>query len=268
MDSTLLDVVMLPGKRVTRSSKTFSAEEVDDKSESANETSMLLGSCRSILLKVPTPIRMSKSTEMFNCMDLSKAIGVATSLHKKACVAFQAQANHQINDKVSFDCKWNPTDQTLSDCRKAVGIGITADELPLFGTHAVENFRASAALTNLICGTSLAQEKRPETNIVSKLVRVIPSTCFPEFRIGEYRVDLYVPEYRLIVEIDEHGHQDRKADHEIKRERDICQYLPGCAFYRFDPYSPNFDIDKVIRGVMHLIVNQVIAHHVVTYKAR
>ena len=34
-----------------------------------------------------------------------------------------------------------------------------------------------------------------------------------------YRIDLYFYEYKLAIEIDELGHNDRNADYETKRQR-------------------------------------------------
>ena len=39
--------------------------------------------------------------------------------------------------------------------------------------------------------------------------------------ILDYRIDLYFHDYKLAIEVDEKGHEDRKIDHGIKRQKAI-----------------------------------------------
>ena len=38
-----------------------------------------------------------------------------------------------------------------------------------------------------------------------------------QYSVGSYRVDLYFPDYNLVIECDEHGHKDRNPEKEKKR---------------------------------------------------
>ena len=40
-----------------------------------------------------------------------------------------------------------------------------------------------------------------------------------QYTVLGYRIDLYFYEYKLAIEIDELGHNDRNADYETKRQR-------------------------------------------------
>ena len=40
-----------------------------------------------------------------------------------------------------------------------------------------------------------------------------------------YKIDLYFHDYKIAVEIDENGHNDRNIDHEIKSQKVIKQKL-------------------------------------------
>ena len=42
-----------------------------------------------------------------------------------------------------------------------------------------------------------------------------------QYTVLGYRIDLYFYEYKLAIEIDELGHNDRNTDYEIKRQREI-----------------------------------------------
>ena len=49
-----------------------------------------------------------------------------------------------------------------------------------------------------------------------------------------YKSDLYFPDYKLTIEIDQNGHNTRNIDYEIKRQKAIDQEL-GCKFIRINP---------------------------------
>ena len=40
-----------------------------------------------------------------------------------------------------------------------------------------------------------------------------------------YKIDLYFHDYKLAVEVDEKGHEDRNIDHEIKRQKALEKHL-------------------------------------------
>ena len=46
-----------------------------------------------------------------------------------------------------------------------------------------------------------------------------------QYTVLGYRIDLYFYEYKLAIEIDELGHNDRNTDYEIKRQREIEKEL-------------------------------------------
>ena len=56
-----------------------------------------------------------------------------------------------------------------------------------------------------------------------------------------YRIDTYFPKYKLAIEVDEQGHNDRDIDYEIKRQKAIEKEL-GCEFIRINPAKENFNI--------------------------
>ena len=68
-----------------------------------------------------------------------------------------------------------------------------------------------------------------------------------------YRIDLYVPKYKLVIEVDELGHCTRITEDEIERQEKIEQRL-GCKFIRIDPSRENFNIiDDFCRIKEHMI---------------
>ena len=52
---------------------------------------------------------------------------------------------------------------------------------------------------------------------------------------------MYIPEYKLAIEVDKLGHCMRDLKSEIQRQKRIGEEL-GCKFIRIDPSRENFDI--------------------------
>ena len=63
---------------------------------------------------------------------------------------------------------------------------------------------------------------------------------FQNYVLG-YRIDMYIPEYKLAIEADELGHCTRDLKSEIEKQKRIEEEL-GCKFIRIDPSRENFDI--------------------------
>lgn len=76
----------------------------------------------------------------------------------------------------------------------------------------------------------------------------------PQRRIKMYRVDIFVPEYKLVIEIDENGHKDRNKKYENLREADIKKYT-GCKFIRCNPDEEDFNISQFIGKIAKYIMD-------------
>ena len=55
-----------------------------------------------------------------------------------------------------------------------------------------------------------------------------------QFSVLGYKIDFHFHDYKLAIEIEGHGHSDRKIDYEMRRRKAIEQEL-GCEFIRIDP---------------------------------
>ena len=62
-----------------------------------------------------------------------------------------------------------------------------------------------------------------------------------QYSVDNYRVDLYFPEYRLAIECDEFGHEDRDIGYEVTRQKYIENKL-DCIFIRYNPDAKDFKI--------------------------
>ena len=62
------------------------------------------------------------------------------------------------------------------------------------------------------------------------------------------RINLYFLEYKLAIEVDELGHNDRNIYYEIQRQRAIEEEL-GCVFVRINPDEENFNTLRAINKI-------------------
>jgi very-short-patch-repair endonuclease len=74
----------------------------------------------------------------------------------------------------------------------------------------------------------------------------------PQFRIGDYRIDLYLTSLKIAVECDERGHSDRDESKEVARQAYIENQL-GCRFLRFNPDAKDFCIYDTINELMRMV---------------
>ena len=59
-----------------------------------------------------------------------------------------------------------------------------------------------------------------------------------QFRVDKYRVDFYIPLYRIAIEYDEHDHRRYDREKETKRQKYIEEKL-GCRFIRLSDSKSN-----------------------------
>ena len=69
-----------------------------------------------------------------------------------------------------------------------------------------------------------------------------------------YRIDHYFHKYKLAIEVDELGYNDRSIDYEIQRQQALEKEL-SCVFIRINPDAVDFNIFKEINKI-HKHINQ------------
>ena len=69
-----------------------------------------------------------------------------------------------------------------------------------------------------------------------------------QYTVIGYRIDLYFHEYKLAIEVDELGHNDRNIDYEIQRQKTLEREL-NCVFIRINPDEKDFNIFKEINKI-------------------
>ena len=114
--------------------------------------------------------------------------------------------------------------------------------------HILKNFGIET--TNRKCLTK-------EQQTLSALTNSFKTEKFEDqFKVGRYYLDLYFPEYKIVVECDENGHADRKPYKERERMDFVNEKLglTDDNWIRYNPDEKDFDISKVI-GKIYTRIN-------------
>jgi very-short-patch-repair endonuclease len=74
-----------------------------------------------------------------------------------------------------------------------------------------------------------------------------------QYKIGKYYLDLYFPDYKIVVECDENGHADRKPERERMDFVNKKLNIDDNNWIRFNPDEYDFDMSKVIGRVYRKI---------------
>jgi len=93
-----------------------------------------------------------------------------------------------------------------------------------------------------------------ESQTISKIMKAfIHEDMITQRPCGKYRIDLYIPKYKLAIECDEDGHKNRDQNYEYERQQLIQNEL-NCKFIRFNPDSNDFCIFNVIGEIYSFIM--------------
>lgn len=95
-----------------------------------------------------------------------------------------------------------------------------------------------------------------EQKTLSEITTVFKTDKFEDqYKVGNYYIDLYFPEYKIVVECDENGHKDRKPFDEKERTDFINKELniDDSYWVRFNPDEHDFNISRVIGKIHGLI---------------
>lgn len=94
-----------------------------------------------------------------------------------------------------------------------------------------------------------------EQNILSNLIIYldkINESYVLQYKIYKYRIDCYLPNHKIAIEIDENNHNSRNKEYEISRQTRIENELK-CKFIRINPDNKQFNIFSFIGDVQSAI---------------
>jgi very-short-patch-repair endonuclease len=104
---------------------------------------------------------------------------------------------------------------------------------------------------------TVTRYKRKEIEILDELViflNVLNCEFHDQYIVDGYKIDMYLPTYKLAIEIDEHNHDDINEEYEQNRQKYIENKL-GCTFLRVNPDDANFSVTYFIGLVSKYIIN-------------
>lgn len=87
-----------------------------------------------------------------------------------------------------------------------------------------------------------------ETDTIEAIRSTLSVETITQYSVGKYRIDLFIPKYNIGIECDEHEHKSYDNEYELNRENEI-KNITKCTFIRYDPYSNNFNIFKLIKTI-------------------
>lgn len=97
--------------------------------------------------------------------------------------------------------------------------------------------------------------KTKEQDSIGKIIKAFRGLNYKlQYKLDNYKIDLYFIDYKLAIECDENNHLNYNQEKEIERENYIKKQL-NCTFIRFDPDDRNFDILEIINKIFLFIHN-------------
>lgn len=93
--------------------------------------------------------------------------------------------------------------------------------------------------------------KRYEEETIPYIIESFKDVYNPiyQYKVGNYFIDLYIPELNLAIECDENGHRFYDKQKELEREQYIKNKL-GCEFIRYNPNDKNFKVTDVVNEII------------------
>lgn len=94
-----------------------------------------------------------------------------------------------------------------------------------------------------------------ESNYITQIKLGLPDNTIINYQycVDDYFVDMYLPEYNLVIECDEYGHTKYNNEKDKERETYIKNKLK-CDFLRFNPDEKNFNIILVVKKIYEKIM--------------
>ena len=96
-----------------------------------------------------------------------------------------------------------------------------------------------------------------EESVLNKIMKAFSrEEIYLQFPALNYKIDAWFPEYKLVIEVDELGQNDRNDDKEKAGENSIKQKLQ-CEFIRINPDREEYDIIVEIGKIYNHVRNSV-----------
>ena len=206
--------------------------------------------------------KSAREIDILSAYDVMRAVGVGTG-HKQRLDKYKAACLEHGVTVAEVCAKWQDGHMTELVC--------SGQSVPMMDYEAAQrmvcyllrrNRKSQDELNQILESFGIPKSQyetalisQPEKDTISSIQRAIPFESLPEFRLGEYRIDLYFPSVNICVECDENNHAKYDQMKEIARYNFIRKHL-RCEVIRYDPYASNFNVSDVIRKIFEMILLQ------------
>ena len=166
---------------------------------------------------------------------------------KDICDILNIRDNRSLTRVVDENCKKMEKIDTKGGKQSMILINLDAIKKILQKSRSINKYKIISSL-NIDMNIIYDCKESSYLRIISVSFKTF-SQIF-QHQIGSYKIDLYFPEYKLAIEVDENGHIDRCPIYEQERQKYLKKYL-GCKFIRFNPDENNFNIGNVISQILN-----------------
>ncbi len=189
--------------------------------------------------------------------DILKSLGIQSNEKKHVLKYRTIVKNHNIT-MLQPTLRWDPETRQHTDIKYAketpccdldnlvrfIGYILTTSKLD------TESILVRFGLSPSILDVSYTP--RTEKEIMNGIKLALPWHCCTQFAIGMYRIDLYLPDFKIAVECDEFNHTQYDRLDDERRQTFITQQL-ACRWVRFDPYTDEFCTFALIRRILKFV---------------
>ena len=95
-----------------------------------------------------------------------------------------------------------------------------------------------------------------EVNICENIINYLDDKYIRykrNYKCGPYRIDMYLPDENIAIEINENNHQDRDQEYENSRFNFIQKQL-FCQYHIINPDEPNFTIYSMFKKLNNILL--------------
>lgn len=211
-------------------------------------------------LEPAVSVRLNSDTTQISVYDLMRLAGHSSG-HKAKLARYEASVHDNGVSLCTPSCTWTNHSVSFSDAGKLPVPMVSVDNARRLVCFLLKRSTRSQANINETLGRfgitdrmfESAFTASAEHDTIASIARAIPFPSVPQFRVGVYRLDLYIPDVKVAVECQEHRHMQYSRDDELVRRRFIIDQL-GCRIVEYDPYAARFNVLDVIRQVVEVLV--------------
>lgn len=109
-------------------------------------------------------------------------------------------------------------------------------------------------INNVVTNNKIVLTSRKEIEFLDMLIKILEPfnyECIKQYKVLNYRIDLYISELKLAIEYDENDHKDYTYKEQEGRQKDIEKEL-NCKFIRVsDKDSDLWNCGYVMKSILH-----------------